>query len=72
MIIRPSTFGRLCDDLETLAAWKEDLNYRVRRAELIFQSSGAGISEETREELLREGRAWQIASNSLAKRVLKE
>jgi hypothetical protein len=72
MIIPPSTFDPLLDDLETLAAWKEDLNYRIRRAEMIFQSSGAGISDETRDQLLREGKAWQIAANSLAKRVRKE
>ena len=68
VVTLPTTFDKLCDDLETLAAWKEDLNYRLRRAELIFQTS-VGIRDETRDELVREGQAWVRAANAIAKRV---
>jgi hypothetical protein len=65
-----STIDKLCDDLETLAAWKEDLAARVARAELCFQSS-VGLSDERRGDLLHEGRSWHRAANALSKRITK-
>ena len=63
-----STINRLLDDLETLAAWKEDLDVRVARADLCAQSS-VGIADQTRNKLLGEGKAWLRAANGLIKRM---
>jgi hypothetical protein len=67
-IISPSTLDRLLDDLETLASWREDLDARIRRAEICFQSS-VGLSDERRDELLHEGNAWKRAANGVVKRL---
>ena len=58
-----TTLGELTDDLEILAAWKEDLDARPRRAEICFQSS-VGLSDERGAELLNEGRTWKRACNA--------
>jgi hypothetical protein len=62
---------KLTSDLEVLADWKDDLDYRLRRAELIFQTS-VGLLDEHRDILLREGRAWKRAANAIVKRVRDE
>ena len=66
VLLRPheTTFDKLCDDLETLASWKEDLGARIARADLCFQSS-AGLSDERREALLHDGKAWHRAANAI-------
>ena len=66
----PSTFGKLVDDLETLADWRDDLGARIKRAEICQQSS-VGLSDERLEDLLHEGSAWKRAANSIVKRVRK-
>jgi hypothetical protein len=45
------SLNQLTDDLETLPAWREDLDARSRRAEICFQSS-VGLSDERRDALL--------------------
>ena len=65
-----TTFDQLADDLETVAAWKEDLAARIRRAELCFQSS-VGLSDGRREALLHEGKAWHRAANAITKRIIE-
>jgi hypothetical protein len=59
-----STINRLLDDLETLAAWKEDLDARIRRADICMNSS-VGLSDERLDDLLHEGSAWKRAANGL-------
>ena len=51
-------------DLETVAAWKEDLNTRLRRAELCFQT--IGLSDERREELIHEANCFKRVCQFLA------
>jgi hypothetical protein len=63
-----STVHRLLDDLETLAAWKEDLQARIRQAELC-QKSSVGLSDERLDNLLHEGSAWRRAANGVVKRI---
>ena len=62
-----TTRERFLDDLETMAAWREDLDARKRRAE-ICQHSSVGLSDERLEALVHEGRAWNRAANHLIKR----
>jgi hypothetical protein len=63
-----STVERLLSDLETLADWKEDWEARSRRAHICNMSS-VGLSDETREKLLHEGRALLRAVNGVVKRL---
>ena len=67
----PSTVDRLLDDLETLAAWREDLDSRIRRADICLNSS-VGLSYERQDDLLHEGRAWNRAANHVVKRLSKK
>ena len=64
-------FQQLTDDLEKLADWKEDLALRLRKADLLFNSS-VGILEEDIERLGREVEAWKGVANSLVKRMKKD
>ena len=64
-------FQQLTDDLEKLADWKEDLAFRLRRADVCFNSS-VGILEEDIERLGREVEAWKGVANSLVKRMKKD
>jgi hypothetical protein len=63
-----STIDRLLDELETLAAWREDLDSRVRRASICLNSS-VGLSHETQDSLLHEGSALKRAMNHVRKRI---
>jgi hypothetical protein len=65
-----SDLDRLVAELETLADWKEDLAARIARAELCFQTS-VGLSDERREDLLHEGRAWHRAANAITKGIIE-
>ena len=65
-----STLDRLLDDLETVASWREDLDARIRRAQLCLESS-VGLSDERQDALLHEGSAWKRAANSIVKRITK-
>jgi hypothetical protein len=67
MINSKSTINRLLDDLETIAAWREDLDARIARAEICFHSS-VGLSDERREALVHEGRVWDRAARHMEKR----
>jgi hypothetical protein len=67
----PSTFGKLVDDLETLADWRDDLNARIKRAQ-ICQTTSVGLSDERLDALLHEGSAWRRAAHSIVKRVTNE
>ena len=64
-------FQQLTDDLEKLADWKEDLALRLRRADLLFNSS-IGILEEHIERLEREVKEWSGVANSLVKRMKRD
>ena len=66
----PKDFQQLTDDLEKLAEWKEDLAFRLRRADLLFNSS-IGILEEHIERIEREVKEWSGVANSLVKRMRK-
>jgi hypothetical protein len=63
-------FQSLTDDLEKLAEWKEDLAFRLRRADICFNSS-VGILEDHIERLGQEVEAWKGVANSLVKRMRK-
>ena len=62
-----TTRERFLDDLECLAAWREDLDARIRRADICMNSS-VGLSYERQDALLHEGRVWNRAINHLIKR----
>ena len=70
-ITPPSTINRLLDDLECLAAWREDLESRIRRADICMNSS-VGLSYERQDDLLHEGSAWKRAANHVVKRLSKK
>ena len=70
-IIPPSTRERFLDDLECLAVWREDLDARIRRADICLNSS-VGLSAERQDELLHEGSAWKRAANHVVKRLSKK
>jgi hypothetical protein len=61
---------RLTDEIETLAIWRERLTAQIREAELCFQTS-VGLSDERREALLHEGRAWHRAANAITKGIIE-
>jgi hypothetical protein len=67
----PKDFQQLTDDLEKLAEWKEDLAFRLRRADLLFNSS-IGILEEHIERIEREVKEWSGVANSLVKRMKRD
>jgi hypothetical protein len=67
----PKDFQQLTDDLEKLAEWKEDLTFRLRRADILFNSS-VGILEDHIDRLGREVEAWKGVANSLVKRMKKD
>jgi hypothetical protein len=64
-------FQQLTNDLEKLTDWKEDLAFRLRKADLLFNSS-VGILEEHIQRLGREVEAWKGVANSLVKRMKKD
>ena len=70
MISSKSSVDRLLDDLETVAAWREDLDARIKRAQLCLESS-VGLSDERQDALLHEGGAWKRAANAIVKRITK-
>jgi hypothetical protein len=63
-IVAERTVHDLISDLETIADWKEDLNTRLRRAELCFQT--IGLSDERREELIHEANCFNRVCQFLA------
>jgi|SoiMethySBSTD1v2_1073268.scaffolds.fasta_scaffold1509067_2 hypothetical protein len=67
-MVDPEDFEQLTDDLEKLAEWKEDLSFRLHRADICFNSS-VGVLEEHIERLTREVEAWKGVANSLVKRM---
>ena len=71
LTIATKQLNRLCDDLEAIADWRDDLTARLRRAHLRFEF--CGLDPEEQEQLEAEAEAfkqvcrclWRISRDSL-------